>query len=521
MMRHPAGMFFLALVLGCSLALPVASAAQTGAAKTAKSGHAQPPAQQFVDGIAAIVNKQVITLSQLADKQVQVRQQMKAQNIPVPQEDVFKRQVLQQMINAALQDQEAARVGVQVSDAQVQRALQSIAQRNGITVDQLKSEIVRSGMDWDQYQSEIRTQIQDDRLRQRFVEDRISVSDSDIDAFLQTHQDLAVPVPLTAGQQQQIQQQHEAQIRQQQEQQAAAAQRAAMANAGPELFEVAQILIEVPDYASNEVVAQKRKEAEAILRKLKSGADFAGLAAASSNGPQALEGGKMGIRPLKDWPDLFARTIKDIPPGGVSGVVQSGRGFHILKVLRRGYAQRPVPKKAPAQQPAPVPAPQPPVHTGAGPMMVTQTHARHILIKTDKVTSDEKARAILEGLRTRIEHGESFAELAKRYSQDASAPKGGDLGWLNPGETVPAFELAMGHLQKGEVSEPVKTPFGWHLIQVEDRRSKNMETEFRRIQARRELVQRRIGPAYEDWLDQLRSQAYIDNRLDHTQSGTR
>ncbi len=152
-------------------------------------------------------------------------------------------------------------------------------------------------------------------------------------------------------------------------------------------------------------------------------------------------------------------------------------------------------------------------------MMVTQTHARHILIKTSKVVDDDKARATLEGLRARIEHGESFAELAKRYSEDASAPQGGDLGWLNPGETVPAFEQAMNALQDGQVSEPVKSPFGWHLIQVEGRQTKNMEQEFRRMQARRELMERRIGPAYEDWLDQLRGQAYIDNRLEKAAAG--
>jgi peptidyl-prolyl cis-trans isomerase SurA len=151
--------------------------------------------------------------------------------------------------------------------------------------------------------------------------------------------------------------------------------------------------------------------------------------------------------------------------------------------------------------------------------MVTQIHARHILIKTSKIVDDAQAREKLESLRQRIEHGESFAELAKRYSEDASAPQGGDLGWLSPGDTVPAFEQAMDALKDGQVSEPVKTPFGWHLIQVEGRRTKNMGDEYRRIQARRELMERRIGPAYEDWLDRLRSQAFIDNRLDKTTSG--
>ncbi|HET8596428.1 MAG TPA: peptidylprolyl isomerase [Castellaniella sp.] len=499
MMRHPAGAFSLALVLGGMLLAPLVQAAGKPAARAAAPAQQQAPAQQFVDGIAAIVNKQVITLGQLAEKQAEVRRQMQQQRVPVPEEAVFKRQVLQQMINAALQDQEAARVGIRVSDAQVDRAIQTVAQRNRLSVDQLRKEILGSGMSWEQYRTEIKSQIQDDMLRQRFVEDRISINDSDIDAFLQTHADM--PLPQAAPQP------------------AQEAPEPPPAPTGPELVELAQILIEVPDYAANAVVAEKRKQAEAILAKLKSGADFAGLAASSSNGPQALQGGDMGIRPLKDWPDLFVQAISNTPAGGISGVLQSGRGFHILKVVRRGYAQRPAPKKS-AQPPAAPPQPAPVQQGQSGPMMVTQTHARHILIKTSKVVDDDKARGILEGLRRRIEHGESFAELAKRYSQDASAPQGGDLGWLSPGETVPAFEQAMNALQDGQVSEPVKSPFGWHLIQVEGRRTKNMEQEFRRMQARRELMQRRIGPAYEDWLDQLRSQAYIDNRLENTRSGT-
>ncbi|MDN5844282.1 MAG: peptidylprolyl isomerase, partial [Alcaligenaceae bacterium] len=284
---------------------------------------------------------------------------------------------------------------------------------------------------------------------------------------------------------------------------------------GPELVELAQILVEVPDFASNDMVAEKRAKAESLLKAVRSGKDFAGVAAASSDGPQALQGGDMGIRPLADWPDLFIQAVKTLPPGEVTGILQSGRGFHILKVLRRGYAQKPGAKARPASpppaaaQPARAPAAQP-----SGPMMITQTHVRHILIKTTKVVSDDQARELLLKLRRRIENGESFAELAKRYSEDATAPLGGDLGWLSPGDTVPAFQQAMDALQIGQVSEPVKSRFGWHLIQVEARRTQNMEKEYQRMQARRQLMQRRIGPAYEDWIDQLRGKAYIDNRLD-------
>jgi peptidyl-prolyl cis-trans isomerase SurA len=515
-LRHPACALALALAMGGWVLAPLPAAARTAAHKTSthKAAPASQPApsDQFVDGIAAVVNKQVITLGQLAEKVKLARAQLQQQRVPVPDDAVLRHQVLQQMINQALQDQEAKRVGIIVKDAQVDQAVQQVARRNRLTTDQLKQAIQQTGMNWDQYREDLRTQILDDILRQRFVEDHITISDSDVDAFLSLHQ--GEPLPSPAAPQPAPPPPPEPRPAPQPER----------VPYGPELVELAQILVEVPDYASNDVVAEKRKKAEAILRRLKSGANFAGVAAASSDGPQALQGGNMGVRPLKDWPDLFARAIKSTPPGGITGILQSGRGFHILKVLRRGYATRPAPKgKArPAPQPQPQPQPQPPVAAqipASGPVMVTQIHARHILIKTSKIVDDAQAREKLESLRQRIEHGESFAELAKRYSEDASAPQGGDLGWLSPGDTVPAFEQAMDALKDGQVSEPVKTPFGWHLIQVEGRRTKNMGDEYRRIQARRELMERRIGPAYEDWLDRLRSQAFIDNRLDKTTSG--
>src|SRR5690606_16128863 len=196
-----------------------------------------------------------------------------------------------------------------------------------------------------------------------------------------------------------------------------------------------------------------------------------------------------------------------------SNIVQSGNGFHILKVLTRGQPQgQPVePDVSPSAamgQGAPT-APQ-----QQGPMMVTQTHARHILIKTTAVVSDQQAETRLAQLRQRILNGESFEDLAKRYSNDASAPQGGDLGWLTPGETVPAFERAMNALEPGQVSQPIQSQFGWHLIQGIERRTKGRQNEFRGMQARRILSQRRVAPAFEDWLSQLRGEAYIDNRLD-------
>lgn len=474
------------LLISAVGALSSGAALAASAAKPNTSAQAQ-PSQQFVDGIAAVVNKQVITLQQLNAQAEAAREQLSRQNIPVPDYGVLQKQVLQRMITEELARQEANRLGIQVTDAQVEQAVQTIAQRNRISTDRLRQEVEKSGVKWDAYLKNLRQEVRMDQLRQRAVDSTIHISDAEIDAFLK-------------GQGQQI----------------AAAPHAAQAQpqapaqqTGPAILGLAQILVAVPEGSPPARVQELRKKAEGLLAKVRGGADFAGVAAASSDGPQALEGGDMGVRPLEGWPELFISATKGLQAGQISDILQSGNGFHILKVVTRG----PSGQQRPAASQPPTAAPQMPMQR-QGPMMVTQTHARHILIKTTKVMSDDKARARLEQLRQRILNGESFEDLAKRNSEDATAPQGGDLGWLTPGETVPAFEQAMNALEPNQISEPVKSQFGWHLIQVLERRTKNMENEFKRMQARQILFERRVEPAFEDWLSQLRGQAYIDNRLD-------
>jgi peptidyl-prolyl cis-trans isomerase SurA len=447
---------------------------------------AAPPAEQFVDGIAAVVNKHVITLQQVNTQAQMALAQLKRQNIPVPEYAVLQKQVLQRMITEELERQEAERLGIRVSDAQVDQAVQSIAQRNRISVDTLKQEIQKSGLSWSTYLDNLRQEVRMDMLRQRTVDSTITISDAEIDAYLKS-QGNGINLP---------QQSAQAPVAPAPEQQ------------GPQMLGLAQILVAVPEGAPAARVQELRQKAEGLLARVRGGADFAGVAAASSDGPHALDGGEMGVRPVNGWPDLFVNATKNLNTGEVSGIVQSGNGFHILKVLTRGQAgRRPAPAQLQSMGQQSAPAEQ-------GPMMVTQTHARHILIKTTKVMSDAKAEARLKQLRQRLANGDSFEDLAKRNSEDVTAPQGGDLGWLTPGETVPAFEQAMNALEPGQISEPVKSQFGWHLIQVLERRTKNMEKEFKRMQARQVLFERRVEPAFEDWLSQLRGQAYIDNRLD-------
>lgn len=485
MMRSEHARRRLVVLLMSMLGLGMASAGH--AATPAGQASRQPAAssQQFVDGIAAVVNKQVITLKQLNVEVAEAEKNLKAQNIPVPERSILQRQVLQRMILESLQRQEADRLGIRVSDAQVERGVETIAARNGITVDALRKEIAKSGVSWDQYLETLRDEIRFDLLRQREVASSINISDAEVDAFLRTQGRALGAAPRAAG----------------------APATAPQPQAAPRVLGLAQILVAVPERASAQEVAQLQDRAERLLAQLKSGADFAGLAASSSDGPQALEGGVLGVRPLEGWPDLFVEATRGLQVGQVSRIVRSGQGFHILKVLTWGEEAR----SAPPQQDFTV-AGQPPM--AQGPMIVTQTRARHILVRTNQITSDEQAEQRLRILRDRLRSGESFEELARRHSDDATAPQGGDLGWLSPGETVPAFEQVMNSLQPGEVSEPFRSPFGWHIVEVMERRNQDMGEEFQRMQARQILFQRKIEPAVDQWLNQLYGQAYVENRLD-------
>lgn len=481
-----------------------ADPAPSGASPQAASPSVPPQGDQFADGIAAVVNKEVITMREVNEGVKAATQELTRQNIQLPDPKVLQRQVLQRLIMENLQRQEAKRLNIRVDDAQVDQAIGTVAARNKMSLDQLRQAIEKQGISWQTYRKGIRNEVLADMLRQRTVDANLVVSDAEVDAFLKEQQrrqaagGAAAPAGPTAS---------------------AAPQ--AQAPAGPEIVGLAQILVRVPESATRDQVAVLRKKAEDILARLKGGADFASIAAASSDGPEALQGGAMGDRPLEGWPDLFVNAIANLQAGGITGIIQSGNGFHILKVVDRRSAGGPAPARNPAQTPATAPAAPPnPSSDGVvrlpqGPVQVTQTHARHILIKTSAVISDDDARQRLALLRQRIVEGhEDFAALARQNSQDATAPQGGDLGWLNPGETVPEFEQAMNALQPGDVSEPVHSRFGWHIIQVLERREKDVKDEVERLQARRVLFERRSELAFDDYLEQLRDQAYIDNRLE-------
>ncbi|MDI3491803.1 MAG: peptidylprolyl isomerase [Thauera propionica] len=403
-----------------------------------------------VDRIVAVVNNEVVTALQLRARVDQAVRQLQRQGVELPPAAVLERQLLERLIVERAQLQLARETSLRVDDATLERAIDRIAANNRLSVEQLREALEKDGVAWSRFRDEIRTEILLTRLREREVDSKVVVTDAEIDNFLASNPD---------------------------------------AFSGQE-FEVAHILLRAPEQASPQQIEALRARAEGVMARLRSGEDFARVAAEVSDAPDGLSGGSLGWRPLDRLPALFAEVVRNMRPGETSQILRSASGLHIVRLVdRRGGGDAAVAK-------------------------LEQTRARHILIRTSEVLSDADAEARLLGIRERVVNGVDFGELAKASSADLSAAKGGDLGWLNPGDTVPEFERAMNALQPGEVSAPVKSPFGWHLIQVLERRVQDVTDERKRNAARAALRDRKADEAYEDWLRQLRDSTYVDLRLE-------
>ena len=403
-----------------------------------------------VDRIVAVVNDEVITLRELRLRLAQIEQQLKKQKTPLPPGEVLERQVLERIIVDKVQLQFARENAVRVEDTQLERALARVAENNRMTLADFRRALERDGISWAGFREDIRNEITVARLREREVDSRIAVSEGEIDNYL--------------------------------------ANPAAVAQATEE-FLVQHILVRIPEQARPDQLERLRARAEEALARLKRGADFGQVAASYSEAPDALTGGSLGWRTAERLPALFADALANMKPGELSDVLRSPGGLHVLKLAdRRGGI-------------------------GAG-QRLQQTRARHILIKISELVSESEAKHKLVVLRERLDNKADFAELAKLHSNDLSASKGGELGWLYPGDTVPEFERAMDGLKVGETSEPVRSPFGWHLIQVLERRVEDVSQERQRQLARQALRERKSDEAYEDWLRQLRDRAYVEYRIE-------
>lgn len=436
--------------MACVLALCAAltlCAAPLAAKAAAKDG--QSPAIQPVDRIVAVVNNEVITQFDLNDRMKVVLQQLKKQGTPLPAAGVLEKQLLERMITEQVQLQFAAETGLRVDDMQLDKALQRIAQDNGMSLDAFRATLEKDGTPFAKFREEVRNEIVLARLREREVDNRVAVSDAEVDNYLRTR---------------------------------------ATQLGGEDEFNLAHILIRVPEQASPEQLKEKRARAEQALAELNKGKDFSQVAASYSDAPDALQGGVVGWRMGSRLPALFLEAVNKLQPGEISGILHSPNGFHLLKLLdKRGKNTT---------------------------FVVQQTHARHILIKTSEAVSESEAKNRLLQLKERLDNGAKFSELARLHSEDGSAAKGGDLGWISPGDTVPEFERAMDALKPGQISEPVHSPFGWHLIQVLERRTQDVSQERQRLQARQEIRARKADEAYEEWLRQLRDRAYVEYHLE-------
>lgn len=403
----------------------------------------------LLDRIIAVVNDQVITRRDLDDRMKTVLSQLRQQGTPLPPTEVLEQQVLERMIQSRTQLQFARDTGLRVDDATLDSAIGRIASNNKVSVEELRNLIEKDGLSFTKYREEIRDEIVLVRLREREVESRLQISDSEVDNFLST-----------------LQQQE----------------------SRSEEFNLSHILVRVPEQASPEQVQDRRARADRALVQIKGGTDFRQIAATVSDAPDAVQGGLMGWREFVQLPTLFADAVKSLKAGEVSGVLRSAAGFHIVRVNdRRGRAEN---------------------------AMVTQTHARHILIKTSELVSENDARDRILKLQERLENKGDFAEIARLQSEDASAARGGDLGWLSPGDTVTEFEKAMDALQPGQISAPVRSQFGWHLIQVIERRSQDMSQQQQRLRARQALREQKAEEAYLEWARQLRDSAFVEIRLE-------
>ncbi|MEQ8289540.1 MAG: peptidylprolyl isomerase [Gammaproteobacteria bacterium] len=402
-----------------------------------------------LDRIVAVVNEDVIMESELESKLRTVRNQIVKQGAPLPPASVFRRQVLDGLIQNRIQLQLAERAGIRVDDESLNRTIANIASENNVTLSEFREILEADGYSYENFREDIRNEIRLSQLRKRQVDNLINVSEKEIDNFLAN---------------QEFQGDVDSELR------------------------IAHILLALPDNATDEEIAEVRKMAEDIRQEVMAGGDFAEIARAVSDGQNADNGGDLGWRKMDDIPSLFAEYIPNMKKGDVSEPIASSSGFHIIQVADTKDEQQTI---------------------------VTQTRARHILVKVDELTTEEQAESKIQQLRERITRGDDFAVLAKGNSDDTvSALNGGELGWTTPGQLVPEFQRAMDAMQPGEISQPFQTSYGWHIVQVLERREFDNTESAKRSKARAAIYKRKLDEAMQSWARELRDEAYVEYRLD-------
>jgi peptidyl-prolyl cis-trans isomerase SurA len=403
---------------------------------------------QQIDKIAAVVNEGVVLKSQVDQQYETVVARLKGQEGQMPPAQVIRQQVLERLVLQEIQAQRAERLGIAVSDEMLNSALRDVAQRNGIPFDQMPTAMARQGVDYAAYREDMRREIALSLLRQRDVLTRIYVSPRELEQALD--------------------------------------RQAGLADDNAE-YDVSHILLSLPESATAEQMNQVEQRAQEIQQRAVAGEDFGQLAITYSQAQSALDRGKLGWRRAAQLPQFISEEVVKLEPGQVSPPLRTPTGFHIVKLDA--------------------------VRGGDGPMVVEQVHARHILLRPTEVQDDATTRQRLEDLRERILAGEDFAALASITSEDpGSAAQGGDLGWTGPGTFVPDFDEALGKLQENEISEPFRTQYGWHIVQMLGKRFHDQSDEVRRQRVLTALRESKVDEETELWLRRLRDEAYVEYR---------
>lgn len=433
-------LFALALIGDAGVATAQPAPAAAGAA---------PPRAVSVDRVIAIVNDEAITQHEVDDARRVVLAQMKQQKVQPPAPDVLDKQVLERLITERSLMQYAKETGLRVDDTQIERTIQRIAQDNKLSPEEFRKALAAEKINYAKYRDDIRNELVVQRLREREVESRLTVSDTEVDNYLAT---------LKAQ------------------------------NSGDSEYQLAHILVLVPEQASSDQIETRRRRADEALRAIKSGAEFGQVAAGFSDASDALRGGNLGWRAGARLPTVFAEQVRTMKAGEVSPVLRSASGFHIVKLIdKRGRNESTI---------------------------VDQTHAHHILIRVNELVSEADGKVKIDRLKDRLDAGAKFEDVAKVNSEDGSAAKGGDLGWLNPGDTVGEFQDAMNKLAINQISAPVRTPFGWHIIQVLERRKQDVTAERERAEAQLAIRQRKADEQFQAWVREVRDRAYVEIRID-------
>jgi len=444
--------------LACAAqAVALAAPAAAQGLRPAPPGTARPPARvapsvpRPADYIVAIVNSEPITNNEVRMRMARFEQQLAQQGQALPPRAEFARQVLERLISEKAQLQLARDHGIKVEEATIDMGEQNLARQNRIDVAELRRRLAADGIPLAQFREELRDQLLLTRLRERELESRVRVSDIEVDQFLAQMQSGNDPASIEIN--------------------------------------LAHILVAVPENASDTQVASARARAQRTVERARGGEDFAKLAREFSDAPgAATNGGVVGMRTADRLPPLFYQAVAAVPEGGVSEIVRSGAGFHVIKVVEK---RRP----------------------GLPGAAVVQSRARHILLRTSPQLSESAALARLADYKKRVEAGQAdFAQLAREHSQDASAANGGDLGWASPGLFVPEFEEAMNSLAPGKISDPVVSRFGVHLIQLVERRQATLSQREQREVARNMLREKKLDEYYAQWAQEVRGRAYVEFR---------